>query len=70
MYDDKYVIILEDALDHIMKVAGQAHKPTRRLDWISDRARIALTGKEYDESLMPQYPKNRKPKDHTPDQGL
>jgi len=51
--------IFRDALDHIMKVAGQAHRPTVRLDWIRDRARLALSGKAYDENIMPKYPKNR-----------
>ena len=60
--NEKYLGILEDALDHIMKVAAQAHRPTRRLDWISAMARIALAGKVYSESLMPQYPKNNTPK--------
>lgn len=55
---EKRILLLEDALDHIMKVASQAHRPTKRLNWISDRARLALSGHEYSEDLMPQYPKN------------
>lgn len=58
--------LLEDAIEHIMKVAGQAHRPTRRLDWINDRARLALAGEEYSEDKMPQYPKNNSKQRHAP----
>lgn len=53
-------LMLQDALDHIRRVAGSARIPTRRLDWISERARRALEGIEYDPFDMPQYPKKRK----------
>lgn len=36
--------ILRDALDHIMRVAREGMNPTRRLDWIEHRARVALRG--------------------------
>ena len=51
---------LRDALDHIMRVARSARQPTRRLDWIAERARRALDGQPYDQGDMPQYPKTRK----------
>jgi DNA repair ATPase RecN len=40
-----------DALDHIMRVARQGITPTRRLDWIAQRARYALERKEWSEDI-------------------
>lgn len=54
---DERMKILEDALDHIAKIAGMARVPTRRLDWISARAKHALTGKPYDCDALPRYPR-------------
>ena len=54
------VELVRDALDHIMRVARSARRPTRRLDWIAERARRALDGQPYDQGDMPQYPKTRK----------
>lgn len=36
-----------DALDHIMRVAREGLQPTRRLDWIEHRARVALAGEQW-----------------------
>lgn len=36
--------LLRDALDHIVRVAQQGITPTRRLDWIAIRAKVALRG--------------------------
>jgi hypothetical protein len=55
---DEYVEILKDALDHIMRVAGMARVPTRRLDWIVARARAALEGRPYDREDLPKFPAN------------
>lgn len=52
--------LMEDALDHIARVARNAIQPTRRLDWIAARAKIALRGDEYDSREMPQRPKRQK----------
>ena len=52
-------LMLQDALDHIRRVANSARCPTRRLDWIAERARRALDGIEYDPFDMPQYPKSK-----------
>jgi len=49
--------MLEDALDHIKRIAGMARVPTKRLDWIAARASMALRGDRWDNSYMP-YPKN------------
>ena len=56
---DERMKILEDALDHIAKIAGMARVPTRRLNWISARARYALAGKPYDRDALPRYPRTR-----------
>lgn len=53
-------LMLHDSLDHIRRVANAARCPTRRLDWIAERARRALEGIEYDPFDMPQYPKASK----------
>lgn len=38
--------ILIDALDHIMRTASASRTQTRRLRWISERARCAIDGSE------------------------
>ena len=52
------IAMLRDALDHIAKVAQQTMRPTKRLDWITQRARTALAGKPWSRDLR-QTPKNR-----------
>jgi predicted GTPase len=49
--------LLEDALDHIKRIAGMARVPTKRLDWIVARASMALLGEPWDNSYVPT-PKN------------
>jgi len=49
---------LRDALDHIARVAQQTLRPTRRLDWITHRARVALSGKPWSRELR-DTPRNR-----------
>src|SRR4051812_46077136 len=48
------VELLRDALDHIARIAGSARVPTRRLDWIASRARMALRGKTWDRDYLPE----------------
>lgn len=48
---------LEDALDHIKKIAGMARVPTKRLDWIEARASMALLNEPWDKDYKP-LPKN------------
>jgi len=45
--------LLRDALDHIVRVAASARVPTRRLDWIIKRARMALRGKRWTHDSLP-----------------
>lgn len=47
MASDDEAARLRDALDHIMRVAREGIQPTKRLDWIEHRARVALEGKEW-----------------------
>lgn len=44
---------LRDALDHIAKIAGMARTETKRLNWITARAKTALAGELWDNSYMP-----------------
>lgn len=41
-----------DALDHIARVAISARVPTRRLDFIAQRARQALIGEPYNRDYL------------------
>ncbi len=50
---DKENELLRDALDHIMRVAGSARQPTRRLDWLAARARMALRGIPWTRDYLP-----------------
>lgn len=46
--------LLRDALDHIARIANAARQSTRRLDWISSRAREALRGVSWDREYLPE----------------
>jgi len=43
--------LLRDALDHIMRVARRGMQPTRRLDWIELRAKVALRGEKWEPGM-------------------
>lgn len=51
---DKEIALLRDALDHIARIANASRQQTRRLDWISNRAREALRGVEWDREYLPE----------------
>jgi len=42
---------LRDALDHIRRVALEGVQPTRRLDWIALRAKVALRGDDWEPGM-------------------
>ncbi|KDC15335.1 hypothetical protein [Bordetella bronchiseptica] len=42
------VLLLRDALDHIMRTARASRTQTRRIRWVESRARAALEGRVYD----------------------
>jgi len=44
---------LRDALDHIRRTADRGVKPTRRLAFISERATLALEGRDWDMRSLP-----------------
>jgi hypothetical protein len=46
--------LLRDALDHIARIAGSARFPTKRLDWISARARMAMKGVPWSREYLPE----------------
>lgn len=46
--------LLRDALDHINRIANAARQPTKRLDWISSRARQALRGAPWSNEYLPE----------------
>lgn len=46
--------LLRDALDHIARIANAARHQTRRLDWISARARDALRGVPWNRDYLPE----------------
>lgn len=50
--------VLEDALDHIMRVSSEGKTQSRRDRWIHQRAKSALSGD--DEWLNTKYPKKAK----------
>ena len=58
MTDAEHIELLRDALDHIARVAQQTLRPTRRLDWITHRAKVALDGRRWTRDLR-DTPKNR-----------
>jgi hypothetical protein len=45
---------LRDALDHISRIANAARQQTKRLDWISMRAREALRGVPWNRDYLPE----------------
>lgn len=54
MTSDKEVAHLRDALDHIARIANAARQQTKRLDWISMRAREALRGIPWNREYLPE----------------
>jgi hypothetical protein len=50
---DKQIELLRDALDHIARISGMARTETKRLNWITARAKAALAGDEWDNSYAP-----------------
>lgn len=46
--------LLRDALDHIAQIANASRQQTRRLDWISMRAREALRGVPWNREYLPE----------------
>ena len=54
---EEYIEILEDALNHISRVARNSSTQSKRNRWIEARANIALDGKEFDMYELPNYPK-------------
>lgn len=56
---DQNVELLRDALDHITRVAGSARQPTRCLNWLAARARMALRGIAWTKDYLP-WPKGER----------
>lgn len=54
MNPDEEIALLRDALDHISRIANAARQPTKRLDWISLRAREALRGVSWNREYLPE----------------
>lgn len=54
MIKDEEIALLRDALDHIARIANASRQSTRRLDWISSRAREALRGVSWDREYLPE----------------
>lgn len=54
MEPEQEISLLRDALDHIARIANAARQKTRRLDWISYRAREALRGVEWNREYLPE----------------
>lgn len=54
MTSQEEITLLRDALDHIARIANAARQSTRRLDWISSRAREALRGVPWDREYLPE----------------
>jgi hypothetical protein len=54
MNPDEEIALLRDALDHISRIANAARQPTKRLDWISLRAREALRGIPWNREYLPE----------------
>ena len=48
------IVLLRDALDHIARIANAARQQTKRLDWISTRAREALRGVQWNREYLPE----------------
>jgi len=51
---EQEISLLRDALDHIARIANASRQQTRRLDWISSRAREALRGVEWNREYLPE----------------
>jgi hypothetical protein len=54
MTSDEEVAHLRDALDHISRIANAARQQTKRLNWISMRAREALRGVSWNREYLPE----------------
>lgn len=54
MASEQEISLLRDALDHIARIANASRQQTRRLDWISSRAREALRGVEWNREYLPE----------------
>lgn len=54
MAPEQEISLLRDALDHIARIANASRQQTRRLDWISSRARDALRGVEWNREYLPE----------------
>ncbi|MDO8387105.1 MAG: hypothetical protein Q7T13_11990 [Polaromonas sp.] len=54
MTPQEEISLLRDALDHIARIANASRQSTRRLDWISSRAREALRGVAWDREYLPE----------------
>ena len=54
MNPDEEIALLRDALDHISRIANAARQSTKRLDWISLRAREALRGIPWNREYLPE----------------
>lgn len=54
MTPNEEVVLLRDALDHIARIANAARQQTKRLDWISSRAREALRGVPWNRDYLPE----------------
>ena len=54
MTNEEEIVLLRDALDHIARIANASRQSTRRLDWISSRAREALRGVPWNRDYLPE----------------
>jgi hypothetical protein len=54
MTSNEEIALLRDALDHISRIANATRQQTRRLDWISMRAREALRGVPWNREYLPE----------------
>lgn len=54
MTSSEEIAHLRDALDHISRIANAARQQTKRLDWISMRAREALRGVPWNRDYLPE----------------
>lgn len=54
MTSNEEIDLLRDALDHIARIANASRQQTKRLDWISMRAREALRGVPWNREYLPE----------------
>lgn len=54
MKAEEEIALLRDALDHISRIANASRQQTRRLAWISTRAREALRGVPWNRDYLPE----------------